>query len=157
MYVDGLAGSIASVIAMSGDRIVVPKNSFVMIHKPLVGVVGNANELREQADLLDNIEQAILNVYQEKLVDGVDIETIKEMVNAETWLNGEECLQYFNIELAEENKAVAKVNSDYITKNCKNTPESLTEQEEVKNDEQPIILTSYNLDYYKAKVKMYEI
>ncbi|WP_270647188.1 head maturation protease, ClpP-related [Paeniclostridium hominis] len=161
VYVDGLAGSIASVIAMAGDRIVVPKNSFIMIHKPLVGVVGNANDLREQADLLDNIEQAIINVYQENLVEGIDIETIKEMVNAETWLNGEEASKYFNIELAEENQAIAKVESEYLNKNCKHIPDILdkkVEVEEVKNNnEQPIILTNYNVDYYKAKVKMYEM
>lgn len=161
VYVDGLAGSIASVIAMAGDRIVVPKNSFIMIHKPLVGVVGNANDLREQADLLDNIEQAIINVYQENLLEGIDIETIKEMVNAETWLNGEEASKYFNIELAEENQAIAKVESEYLNKNCKHIPDILDKKvdvEEVKNNnEQPIILTNYNVDYYKAKVKMYEM
>lgn len=159
VHIDGLAGSIASVIAMAGDRIVVPKNSFLMIHKPLVGVLGNANTLREQADLLDNIEQAIINVYEDKLAKGVNIETIKDMVNAETWLNGEEALQYFNLELIEENKAIAKVDSDYIINNCKNIPKNLNNDviEEIKNEEQPIILTDYNLDYYKAKLKMYEI
>ncbi|MDB8790881.1 ATP-dependent Clp protease proteolytic subunit [Romboutsia sp. 1001216sp1] len=163
VYVDGLAGSIASVIAMAGDRIVVPKNSFLMIHKPLVGVSGNANELRETADLLDNIEQAIINVYQDNIVEGVDIETIKEMVNDETWLNGEEASQYFNIELAEENKAVAKVESEYLNKICKNIPENLNNQveenKEIENNtkDEPIILTNYNVDYYKAKIKTYEL
>ncbi|XTR36465.1 head maturation protease, ClpP-related [Paraclostridium tenue] len=159
VYIDGLAGSIASVIAMAGDRIVVPKNSFLMIHKPLVRVEGNANTLREQADLLDNIEQAIINVYENKLAEGVNIETIKDMVNVETWLNGEEAIQYFNVELAEENKAIAKVDSDYIINNCKNIPQNLNKEDikEIKNEEQPIILTNYNLDYYKAKLKMYEM
>lgn len=159
VHIDGLAGSIASVIAMTGDRIVVPKNSFLMIHKPLVGVLGNATTLREQADLLDNIEQAIINVYEDKLAKGVNIETIKDMVNAETWLNGEEALRYFNVELIEENKAIAKVDSDYIINNCKNIPKNLNNDviEELKNEEQPIILTDYNLDYYKAKLKMYEM
>lgn len=159
VYIDGLAGSISSVIAMAGDRIVVPKNSFLMIHKPLVGVLGNATTLREQADLLDNIEQAIINVYEDKLAKGVSIETIKDMVNAETWLNGEEAIQYFNVELVEENNAIAKVDSDYIVNNCKNIPKNLNKKdiEEIKNEEQPIILTGYNLDYYKAKLKMYEI
>lgn len=163
VHVDGLAGSIASVIAMAGDRIVIPKNSFLMIHKPLVGVSGNANELRETADLLDNIEQAIINVYQENIFEGVDIETIKDMVNAETWLNGEEASKYFNIELTEENKAVAKVESEYLNKVCKSIPKNLNKQieeaEEVENDtkDEPIILTNYNVDYYRAKIKTYEM
>lgn len=55
VYVDGLAGSIASIIAMVGDEIIVPSNSFLMIHKPLCGVCGNANDMREMADTLDRI------------------------------------------------------------------------------------------------------
>lgn len=107
VYVDGLAGSIASVIAMAGDRIVIPSNAFLMIHKPWNGVYGNANDFRKMADDLDRIEEGIMNVYAENLKEGVDIEIIREMVNAETWLNGEKTSEYFNVEVTEENKGVA--------------------------------------------------
>ena len=107
VYVDGLAGSIASVIAMAGDKIVMPKNSFLMIHKPLCMVGGNANDFRKMADTLDTIEQGIINVYATKLKDGANIDDIKSMVNNETWLTGEQASQYFNIVVSEANNAIA--------------------------------------------------
>ncbi|MDL5141121.1 head maturation protease, ClpP-related [Bacillus atrophaeus] len=134
VYVDGLAGSIASVIAMAGDKIVIPSNAFLMIHKPWSMSMGNSNDLRKMADDLDLIEEGILNVYSENIKDGVDIEDIKQMVNDETWLNGKEASKYFNIEVTEENKLVA-CTSDYF-KNYEKLPKQLREQtNQTKQDE----------------------
>ena len=124
VYVDGLAGSIASIIAMVGDEIIVPSNSFIMIHKPLCGVIGNANDMREMADTLDRIEEGLINTYKTKLKDNVDIETIKAMVNVETWLTGEEASKYFNITVTEANKMIAKVDTNLLN-SYKNVPENL--------------------------------
>mgnify|MGYP004562550277 FL=1 len=124
VYVDGLAGSIASIIAMVGDEIIVPSNSFIMIHKPLCGVCGNANDMREMADTLDRIEEGLINTYKTKLKDNVDIETIKAMVNVETWLTGEEASKYFNITVTEANKMIAKVDTNLLN-SYKNVPENL--------------------------------
>ena len=124
VYVDGLAGSIASIIAMVGDEIIVPSNSFLMIHKPLCGVCGNANDMREMADTLDRIEEGLINTYKTKLKDNVNIETIKAMVNAETWLTGEEASKYFNITVTEANKMIAKVDTNLLN-SYKNVPENL--------------------------------
>lgn len=71
VHVDGLAGSIASVIAMAGDKIVIPSNAFLMIHKPWSGIVGNSDDMRKTADDLEQIEQGILNVYAENLKEGL--------------------------------------------------------------------------------------
>ena len=125
VYVDGLAGSIASVIALAGDRVVIPSNAYMMIHKPWIYSMGNANELREQANMLDKIEEGILNVYSENLKEDVDIEEIKEMVNNETWLTGEDASKYFNIELSTNIEAVACISDYYdnygkVPKNIKN-------------------------------------
>lgn len=124
VYVDGLAGSIASIIAMVGDEIIVPSNSFIMIHKPLCGVCGNANDMREMADTLDRIEEGLINTYKTKLKDNVNIETIKAMVNAETWLTGVEASKYFNITVTEANKMIAKVDTNLLN-SYKNVPENL--------------------------------
>jgi ATP-dependent Clp endopeptidase proteolytic subunit ClpP len=115
VHVDGLAASISSVIALAGDKVIIPSNAYLMIHKPWSGVQGNSNDLREQADVLDKIEEGILNVYAENLKEGIDVETIKEMVNAETWLTGEEASNYFNIEVSESVDAVALA-SEYLNK-----------------------------------------
>lgn len=113
VYVDGIAASIASVITLAGDKIIMPENTLFMVHKPWCGTSGNAKDLREQADILDKIEEGILNVYSENLKEGIDIETIKEMVDKETWLTGLEASNYFNIEVSDAIDAVACVSEFY--------------------------------------------
>ena len=135
VYVDGLAGSIASVIAMVGNKIVMPKNSFLMIHKPLCMVGGNANDFRKMADTLDTIEQGIINVYATKLKDGANIDDIKSMVNNETWLTGEQASQYFNIVVSEANNAIAFIRKNDF-QNYLN--DKLQEPKQVKNPKQQI-------------------
>lgn len=107
VHVDGLAASIASIIALAGDKVVIPSNAYFMIHKPWSWGSGDANDFRGIADSLDVIEEGIMNVYGGHLKDGVDIETIREMVNAETWLTGDKAAEYFNIELSDAVEAVA--------------------------------------------------
>ncbi|HEQ3527382.1 TPA: Clp protease ClpP [Bacillus cereus] len=115
VYVDGVAASIASVIALAGDRVVVPSNAFLMIHKPWTISAGNANDFRKMAEDLDHIESGILNVYKENLKDGIGMEEIQQLVDAETWLSGEEAKKYFNIEVVEA-KEIAACSSDYFDK-----------------------------------------
>ena len=124
VYVDGLAGSIASVIALAGDRVIIPANAFMMIHKPWSVAVGNATDMRKLAEDLDKIEAGILNVYKEHLKEGVDLKTIQDMINNETWLNGQEASQYFNIEVGDSVEACAGVTGDYINV-CNNIPKEL--------------------------------
>lgn len=128
VYVDGMAASIASIIALAGDKVVIPSNAFMMIHKPWVGVMGNANDFRKMANDLDAIEEGMMNVYAENLKEGVDIEMIKQMVNEETWLNGIEAAKYLNIEVAQENKTIACVSDQF--KNYKYVPKSVTSKPE---------------------------
>ncbi|NGM81294.1 Clp protease ClpP [Paenibacillus sp. 7124] len=132
VYVDGLAASIASVIAMAGDKIIIPANAYLMIHKPWNMLAGNSNDFRKVADDLDKIEVGIMNVYADKLKDGVDIEVIRQMVNEETWLDGNEAAKYFNIEIAEANNVAACISESF--KNYIHVPESLSNSEEVHNE-----------------------
>ena len=131
VYIDGLAGSIASVIALAGDKVIIPSNAYFMIHKPWCSSAGNSNELREMANTLDKIEEGIINVYSENLAEGVDIEDIKAMVNDETWLTGIEASKYFNVEVANSVQAVACA-SDYFDKYNK-VPSDISN--EVKTEE----------------------
>jgi len=123
VYVDGVAASIASVIALVGDRVIIPKNAYFMIHKPWMMGIGNADDLRALADSLDVVEEGMINVYADHLAEGVSIETIKEMVAKETWMTGEEAAQYFNIETGEPIEAVAYV-GEMIDK-FKNAPRNI--------------------------------
>lgn len=136
--VDALAASIASVIMFAGDKVIIPANSMTMIHKAWTWGMGNSNDFRKLADDLDRIETAIHTVYEENLVDGVDIETIKQMMDAETWLNGKEAAQYFNIEIGAENNMAACVNSKYYD-SYRNLPELNIDEgnkEDVKEETQ---------------------
>ena len=108
VYVDGMAASIASVIALAGDRVIIPSNAFLMIHKPYAACIGNADECRKMASDLDAIETGILNIYKEHLADGVDIANIQKMVAEETWLNGEEAAKYFTVEVGAAKEYAAK-------------------------------------------------
>lgn len=126
VHVDGIAASIASIIALAGDEVIIPKNSFLMIHKPWVATMGNSNDLRKMADDLDRIQEGIMNVYEGSLKDGVDIQTIQDMVDAETWLTGEDAAKYFNITVTESLDAVACVSDMY--KNYASTPDDLVKE-----------------------------
>lgn len=131
VHVDGLAASIASVIALAGDKVVIPSTSMMMIHKPWMGLYGgyNSNELRKMSEDLDNVEKVIMNVYSENLKEGIEIDTIRELVNNETWLTGEEAAQYFNIEVSKEENNIAACVSDLFDKYRK-TPKALTKTKE---------------------------
>ncbi|NFL86233.1 Clp protease ClpP [Clostridium botulinum] len=103
VYVDGSAASAASVIAMAGDEIIIPKNAFLMIHKPMVGVQGNANDLQKAIQMLDTIEVGMLSIYEDNLTNEDDKGNIKQMVQDETWLDGEKAAKYFkNVKVVDE-------------------------------------------------------
>lgn len=138
VYVDGLAASIASVIMMAGDEIVMPKNATVMIHKPSASyffTTKNADDLRKDAESLDTCQEAIMQTYMTKAK--VDKEEIEQKVNDETWLTREEAAELFDIKVEEANDAVACAGSSMFF--CyKNVPTSLTAQGKnaKKKDEQ---------------------
>lgn len=116
VYVDGLAGSIASVIAFAGtEPPEIPSNAFLMIHKPWGAISGNADEMRKMADDLDKVQGGIMNVYENHLKDGVTINQIEALVNAETWMDGKEAAQYFNITTTDAKEYAAAV-GDYLNK-----------------------------------------
>lgn len=128
--VDGLAASIASVIALAGDEVIIPATAMFMIHKPMQMQYGyyNSTELLKIASDLDEIEKVILNVYQENIKENINIEEIKNMVNNETWLTGEEAAKYFNINVVEESSdMIAACQSDLFNK-FRNTPELFKNQ-----------------------------
>lgn len=122
--VDGLAGSIASVIAFAGSEPPkIPSNAFLMIHNPWILTEGNAEDLRKDADDLDEIREGILNIYEEHLKEGVAIDDIKKLMDAETWLNGAEAEKYFNVEQIAPVEYAAAV-GDYLNR-ARNIPQAL--------------------------------
>jgi ATP-dependent protease ClpP protease subunit len=144
VYIDGIAASIASVIAMVGDKIVIPSNAYLMIHKAWNYTRGNSNDMREMANILDKIDEGILNVYEGKIKDEVTLDKIKELVNNETWLTGKEAANYFKIEVGVENNTAACISDNF--KNYKRVPKQLEKVEVIKNKNDDIELLQMELE-----------
>lgn len=116
IYIDALAASIASVIAMSGDTIFMHKNSFLMIHNSWIMTVGNAKELRETAELLEKTDKASNTAYLDKATN-LSEEELNQMLEAETWLNADEALEKgFIDEMLEPNEIAASISNDFYKK-----------------------------------------
>nr|WP_300801323.1 head maturation protease, ClpP-related [uncultured Acetatifactor sp.] len=105
--VDGIAASIASVIMMACDEVVVASGAQVMVHKPLTAAWGNADDFAKVIEQLDKCQQSITNIYMEKAREGVTEEEIAEKINRETWMSGAEAAELFDISVDEKPAAVA--------------------------------------------------
>lgn len=93
VYVDGRAASIASVIAMAGDEIVMPRNTLMMVHNMWMCCCGNASELRKFADDLDVINDTGKEAYLLKAGDKLSFEELTRLMDEETWLSAEKCIE----------------------------------------------------------------
>ena len=123
VHVDGIAASIASVIALAGDTVVIPSTAQFMIHKPWAWGSGNADDFRQLADTLDSCERAILNVYMANTKEGITEEQIKQLMKEETWFTGDKAEEYFNIQV-EDGVDLVATTSDYFNK-YKNIPKNI--------------------------------
>lgn len=94
VHVDGFACSVASVIAMAGDKVIMPKNTMMMIHNAWNVAIGNATQLRKAADDLDAIMDGNRQSYLQKSNGKITEEKLIELLEAETWLTAEQCVQY---------------------------------------------------------------
>lgn len=136
VYIDGLAASMASVIAMVGDTVIMPKNAMMMIHKPWGVSWGDANDMREYADLLDKLENVLIPAYVAKT--GKTTEEITAMLEQETWLDGDECVEHgFADKVIEPVKAMASLTSKRIEE-FSSMPSAIKNQITPKNTTTPI-------------------
>lgn len=84
----GVAASIASVILLAGDKIVMPANSMVMVHSPSGGVFGTAEEMRDMADVLDKVKKSLVATYVKRT--GLSEDEVVAMLAKDTWLTADE-------------------------------------------------------------------
>lgn len=91
VYVEGLAASIASVIAMAGDTITMRSGSMMMVHMPWTLSQGNAEEMRKTADTLEKTGDSIVDIYSERT--GISSDDVRNIMNDETWLSAEEAVE----------------------------------------------------------------
>jgi ATP-dependent Clp protease protease subunit len=90
VVVDSSAYSIASYIAMAGDRVVMAKNAMMMVHNPWTMAMGSAAELRKTADVLDKYRDSILDAYMDRTKK--DRKKIMAILDAETWYTANEAV-----------------------------------------------------------------
>jgi ATP-dependent Clp endopeptidase proteolytic subunit ClpP len=88
--IDGLAASIASMIAMAGRTVVMPENAMLMIHNPHGGVLGEASDMKDFAFVLEKIRDQMVNTYAAKT--GQSTEALVAMMNKTTWMTAAEAL-----------------------------------------------------------------
>lgn len=94
VYIDGLAASIASVVAMAGDRIYIPANAMLMIQAPWTSAQGNSKELRKLAADLDRLAESMKNIYIDRTGGRMSRQTITKLMDQEAWLTSSEVLEY---------------------------------------------------------------
>src|SRR5690606_3155617 len=94
VHIDGLAASIASVVAMAGATVFMPQTAMRMVHDPWMLVIGNAQDLRKTADDLDKIRDSIIEAYLSTAGSRLSVEKISELMDNETWLTAQECADY---------------------------------------------------------------
>ncbi|PTG20286.1 head maturation protease, ClpP-related [Staphylococcus chromogenes] len=112
--IDGLAASIASVIAMAGDKVIIPRNAMLMIHNAWTFAVGNASDLRKQAEDLEKINSVVINSYLDKNPE-IDEDKLRSLMDEETWLTAQEAKDFGLVdEIAEPKKAAANITKSQI-------------------------------------------
>jgi ATP-dependent protease ClpP protease subunit len=92
VYIDGLAASAASIVAMVGHKIYIRENAQMMIHLPSGLAMGSADDMRKMATALDSVTESMLNVYANRT--GQDRTLIREMLAAETWFSPAKAVEH---------------------------------------------------------------
>jgi ATP-dependent Clp protease protease subunit len=124
VHIDGIAASIASVIAMAGDEVRIAANGMIMIHDPWGMAVGTAGEMRKYADSLDKVRETLLSTYVART--GRSEKEVSDWMSAETWMNAEESVKFGFATQKTEEKAI-KAEFKMLSK-FNNVPEQLKKQ-----------------------------
>lgn len=127
VYIDSLAASAASLIAFAGQKVIMPENTFLMIHNPQGGGFGSAEYLLTIVDYLDKLRDMIAGTYEKHVKNGADI---RALMDAETWIPAKEASEMFdNVEMVASNdiKAVANFDAKALD-SYKNVPAELKKQ-----------------------------
>lgn len=116
IYIDGIAFSSATVVAMAGDEIIIAENALFMIHRPSTFAEGNATELAKTIEVLNALEATVNQVYAART--GRPIAEINALVTAETWFTAQQAVDAkFATKLAPNKQVVASFDPTKFT-NC---------------------------------------
>ena len=125
VQIEGLAASMATVISLAGAPVKMAENGFYMIHNPWGMAMGDAAELRDQAELLDKIRLNMVNAYAAK--SGQSAEQITEWMDAETWFTAAEAQAAGFVDEVTDGMAIAATANKFTRlARFKNPPANLT-------------------------------
>lgn len=141
-YIDGIAASMASVIAMAGKPVKIASNGFLMIHNPWSQAAGDSADMRKEADVLDKLKESLVKIYSDK--SGMKPDEIAAAMDAETWFDAEEAVAFgLADEVFDGMKAAAKLDVSRFAK----TPDALRKRMAAESD----ITIAVDLDGTLAK------
>ena len=136
VWIDGIAASIASMIAMAGDEVVMPENAMLVLHDPSGLVAGTAADMRAMAEALDRMKAGMVAAYRDK--SGRDDAEIEALMAAETWLSAQEAVE---LGLADRVEQPVRMAAHFDLSRFRNPPPQLaalvatpTPQEDVMSD-----------------------
>jgi ATP-dependent protease ClpP protease subunit len=89
--IDGIAASAATIVAMAGDRIVMPSNAMMMIHNPWTMAAGNSEDMRKTAEMLDQVKETIIAAYMTR--SGLSRDELSDLMDDETWMMAAEAVE----------------------------------------------------------------
>lgn len=122
-HIDGLAASAASYCILSADEVLVSPSATMMIHNAWANACGNADALRDTADSLEKLDGTIAGIYRIKT--GMGDAEVTAMMEAETWMTAEECVEKGFADGYGEDKAIAAHVNKALFARYKHAPESL--------------------------------
>jgi ATP-dependent Clp protease protease subunit len=89
--IDGIAASAASVIAMAGTKVQMAPTALMMVHNPLTVAIGDSDEMQKAIDMLGEVKNSIINVYEIKT--GLTRKELSNLMDAETWMNANKAVE----------------------------------------------------------------
>jgi ATP-dependent Clp protease, protease subunit len=92
VYIDGLAASIASIIALAGDEVIIGEGAMFMVHLPWTWAVGNRTDLDNTVNRLMDIEEQMLGIYAKR--SNLEKSEIRAMLEKETWMGADEAIEH---------------------------------------------------------------
>jgi ATP-dependent protease ClpP protease subunit len=132
VHIDGIAASISSIIALAGDEIIMAENAFFMFHEAWSIAIGNSEDFRKEADLLDKVDGVLAQTYVKKT--GKEEDEIKDLMSAETWLTAKEALEMGMIDKIEGGEESEDVKATIFDLSVfANVPEKLRDIKEELN------------------------
>ena len=147
VYIEGIAASIATIIALGADEVIMAENSLFMIHNAWGGTSGEAKDMRKTAETLDKITSELTDIYVKKT--GLSYDALSEMMDEESWLNAQEAFDLGFIDTISDS---IKVAAKYDVSKFKNIT-----QEEIKNKLSINInnkkMTNELKDWFNSKVE----